>query len=400
MSVGSVTSSSSSDRKSDAESRYQAYVEKATESNNDQGQNGERNGIETHDFAPVSRVERPKRSGSWDRNQNPIQAPLANPDLGKFQAVTPSQVHHANSARLSVRSGSRGTSPSRSQTVVFETDPGTPNPFLEGRPLKEWVLQHHQTNVVKELDGERLENPILDLIVRWILPAGVARLFLSSKLLDQKWSKSGRLFRISFAELQRLHMRKLQVQVIKHAVHISKFGTEPRGWEEDLATYIQAAKDHDYMLDYSKKPRDVFVATGEREVDRLVTASIIDAEPHHLLDLDKEKAPAKESWEPEGKMRPIPDTRPNILRRTGIQDFAHRIVLAIIGGALLVGPMWLMVLHNSLYTGLVTTTVCVGIFGLFTSLALDKPLDVLSSTAAYAAVLVVFVGFQNSGNSS
>lgn len=163
---------------------------------------------------------------------------------------------------------------------------------------------------------------------------------------------------------------------------------------------VQAAKDHDYMLDYSKKPRDVFVATGEREVDRLVTTSIIEADPHHFLDLDKVKTPSREPWEPKGKRRPIPDTRPSVLRRTGIQDFAHRILLAVVGGALLVGPMWLMVLHNSLYTGLVTTTVCVGIFGLFTSLALDKPLDVLSSTAAYAAVLVVFVGFQNSVNSS
>lgn len=68
------------------------------------------------------------------------------------------------------------------------------------------------------------------------------------------------------------------------------------------------------------------------------------------------------------------------------------LVLASVGAALLLGPMWLMVLHNTLYTGLITTTVCVAVFGLVVVSRLDKPMDVLSATAAYAAVLVILVG--------
>lgn len=54
--------------------------------------------------------------------------------------------------------------------------------------------------------------------------------------------------------------------------------------------------------------------------------------------------------------------------------------------------MWLMVLHRTLYTALVSTTVFVVIFALAMALFLDGLKDVLSSTAAYSVVLVVFVG--------
>ena len=51
-----------------------------------------------------------------------------------------------------------------------------------------------------------------------------------------------------------------------------------------------------------------------------------------------------------------------------------------------------MVLHRSLATALFTTSVCVLAFGVLVARALEKRFDVLSATAAYAAVLVVFVG--------
>jgi hypothetical protein len=66
--------------------------------------------------------------------------------------------------------------------------------------------------------------------------------------------------------------------------------------------------------------------------------------------------------------------------------------MAAIGGAFLIGPMLVMVLHKSLLTTLLTSSVCVIVFGVILAFALDDPFDVLSGTAAYAAVLVVFVG--------
>lgn len=62
------------------------------------------------------------------------------------------------------------------------------------------------------------------------------------------------------------------------------------------------------------------------------------------------------------------------------------------GAALLLVPMWLMTLETTLYSSLTTTTMFVVVFGLMVVLRLEKPIDVLSATAAYAAVLVIFVG--------
>lgn len=62
------------------------------------------------------------------------------------------------------------------------------------------------------------------------------------------------------------------------------------------------------------------------------------------------------------------------------------------GAALLLVPMWLMTLETTLYSSLTTTTMFVVVFGLVVVLRLEKPIDVLSATAACAAVLVGFVG--------
>lgn len=88
------------------------------------------------------------------------------------------------------------------------------------------------------------------------------------------------------------------------------------------------------------------------------------------------------------------DTRTNAAKAQKRENYAKRAVMAVIGGAFLVGPMLIMVLHPGLVTSLVTTSACVVVFGLVIALPglLDKPSDVLSATAAYAAVLVVFVG--------
>ena len=66
--------------------------------------------------------------------------------------------------------------------------------------------------------------------------------------------------------------------------------------------------------------------------------------------------------------------------------------MAISGGVFLVAPMLIMVLHPTLVTSLVTSFVFVFVFSVTAAYFLDKPFDVLSGTAAYAAVLVVFVG--------
>ena len=74
--------------------------------------------------------------------------------------------------------------------------------------------------------------------------------------------------------------------------------------------------------------------------------------------------------------------------------FFARLPLALAGGFALIAPMLIMTLHKSKLTSLLTTTV----FVLAVAVALSwfmkdaSPKDIIGATAAYAAVLVVFVG--------
>lgn len=149
-------------------------------------------------------------------------------------------------------------------------------------------------------------------------------------------------------------------------------------------------KDYGYIIQCSKQRRDYFLATGERDVDRFITDSVIrqtvgDPENLTLLEEQEQELLPSQPWD-EG--RPIGDTRD----KTSLQELLDRSFMGVVGAAMLLGPMWIMVLVKGHYTGLITTTVCVAAFGLVAVFWLERPTDVLSVTAAYAAVLVVFVG--------
>lgn len=88
----------------------------------------------------------------------------------------------------------------------------------------------------------------------------------------------------------------------------------------------------------------------------------------------------------------IGGTRKEMTRKQWTEGFLRRIVSSVIGGAFLVVPMWLMISLNSQRASLITTTVFVFMSGIVASYSLENPLAVVSTTAAYAAVLVVFVG--------
>lgn len=156
-------------------------------------------------------------------------------------------------------------------------------------------------------------------------------------------------------------------------------------------------RDYDYMREYSKRSRDSFLATGERCIDRYVTRKVIE---EVFGDYDQLEGVSKTApvgpWENDS--RPIGETRSSMTKALSFKEFRDRLFLATVGAFLLLGPMWLMVLHETLYTGLITTTVCVAVFGFVVVIWLDKPQDVLSATAAYAAVLVVFVGLTTSSS--
>jgi len=91
--------------------------------------------------------------------------------------------------------------------------------------------------------------------------------------------------------------------------------------------------------------------------------------------------------EPPGGYRGIAKTKEKVAR------IRLRLYMAVAGGTALVAPMILMVLQKSTLTSLLTVSISVFIFGSAMSVFTDQdPFEVLTATAAYAAVLVVFVG--------
>jgi hypothetical protein len=74
--------------------------------------------------------------------------------------------------------------------------------------------------------------------------------------------------------------------------------------------------------------------------------------------------------------------------------FANRLIMALFGGIALITPVQIMAFHPTRNTCLITTTVATLLFAPILAFeARDSSgKDVLTATAAYAAVLVVFVG--------
>lgn len=80
-------------------------------------------------------------------------------------------------------------------------------------------------------------------------------------------------------------------------------------------------------------------------------------------------------------------------RKKEFKEKVTRYLMALLGGSALVGPMILLTLHKSTLTSLLTVSLCVFVFAYLMAYYSDlKPFELLSTTAAYAAVLVVFVG--------
>ena len=77
-----------------------------------------------------------------------------------------------------------------------------------------------------------------------------------------------------------------------------------------------------------------------------------------------------------------------------LEALLNRIKMALFGGAVVVAPMLIMTLHRTLLTTLLATSLFVLAVGLILAWSMDggQPKDILTATAAYAAILVVFVG--------
>ena len=78
--------------------------------------------------------------------------------------------------------------------------------------------------------------------------------------------------------------------------------------------------------------------------------------------------------------------------------FTERLAMALFGGVALIGPVLIMTIHPSQTKSLVTVSVATILFALCLAIFANSTAakDVLAATAAYAAVLVVFLGTSTS----
>ncbi|KAG8410741.1 hypothetical protein J3458_016841 [Metarhizium acridum] len=120
----------------------------------------------------------------------------------------------------------------------------------------DWLINHHRANLVWPISN----RDSLNFWIRYVLHR------------DQDKNLRGRKgFRVDFTELQRMHMRKLQIKLIRHVAFMVDKGQEPESsWEQDLQAYIKAVQDYDYMVQFIRTRDDPFIASSERRVDHKI----------------------------------------------------------------------------------------------------------------------------------
>lgn len=113
------------------------------------------------------------------------------------------------------------------------------------------------------------------------------------------------------------------------------------------------------------------------------------------LELLQDNINLETDWDPEGRRNILPgDSRGQLLEHMDLMAFYTRASMGLLGGFALIVPMLIMVLQNDLLTTLIVTSASTVIFaGVLAIFGREfKGETVLASVAAYAAVLVVFIG--------
>jgi hypothetical protein len=152
-----------------------------------------------------------------------------------------------------------------------------------------------------------------------------------------------------------------------------------------------AVRDYDFICSCVDRPDDPFILSSARELEAGILSNELSHIPENLRSAQDGGWDAIEFVRPERKDM---FTRGELSQEARLKAFFERLGMAIFGGIFLIGPMWLMVLKPDRYTVLISTSVFVLAFAIVMAVALvkDTMVTVFSATAAYAAVLVVFVG--------
>lgn len=178
--------------------------------------------------------------------------------IKEVQEENPSVIYAGDSDADSRRSNShprlankrpRSTSSSSSEVPIPILDPKRPGP---------WLLHHHKENIICKLKRPKvnLATKIYDQISKVVCKAH-SKLFEEGNNktsgatndppddpeAENNWEK--RRFRVSFAELQRMYLRKLQCKLVKDAVDMYDNDDEVPGWESNLREYSRCHPSND-----------------------------------------------------------------------------------------------------------------------------------------------------------
>jgi hypothetical protein len=116
-----------------------------------------------------------------------------------------------------------------SQQPRLSSDLDWGNPDIAGQ----WSLEHHQHNLVNK---SPYKIPSKGYFKR---PQGAAPISNDrrSETESTAGSRKKGILTVSFAELQRMRLRKLQIKLVKQAVEMYHTGQETKDWEETLQQY-------------------------------------------------------------------------------------------------------------------------------------------------------------------
>ncbi|CAP65458.1 uncharacterized protein PODANS_6_9600 [Podospora anserina S mat+] len=196
---------------------------------------------------------------------------------------------------------------------------------------------------------------------------------------------------ISIAQLQRMRIQRLQIQLAsaaRKAYEGADTDSNWKDWDKTLSEYVSAVQEHDYMEQRGSGGRDPFLITGERYMDRKVLEQVMHGfQLSESTDSNPTGEPSLRVWQTT-RRAPVPTRGDNRLKK-----LLARIGIAAIGTAFLIVPMWLLiwVVWEDTWVALWSTTIFVAVFGVLMACVLENEIAVLSASAAYAAVLVVFV---------
>ncbi|KAJ8128174.1 hypothetical protein O1611_g5462 [Lasiodiplodia mahajangana] len=198
---------------------------------------------------------------------------------------------------------------------------------------------------------------------------------------------------LNIATLQRMVLFRLQRKIIEKAAPLTDLKSGDFNALDDpelqkaIADYAQGVRDWELMVEHGRR------AKGDPTKDPFCISSKWRLTSRVMNRFGVHAGDDRYRYGTLNKHIGIFDQRNRVNRARDLKELSLRFSMSIVGGVALIGPVLLMVLHKTIVTDLVTTSVAVVVVSaLLTVFSSATPEMLLNTITAYTAVLVVFVG--------